>query len=205
MNFEEQDNNRDIINGETKDENKNDFINEIKDNSTNKGQEPKKKKNKALSIITKTVAFFVWALIVVILLLLICTAVSKKTDIFGHRMYLIMSGSMEPTISAKDAVITEQKEEYHVGDIIAYEENNVTVVHRIIDEQNEGTSKYYRTKGDANNTEDMDIVLKSQIRGIVKYKWSFVGRAILFIQSHLIFFILAVFILLVIAIVRRLI
>jgi len=212
MSFEEQDKENNVntsneaVNSNEQVNNKENTGEKVeKNNGINENNQQKIKKNTPLRIISKIISIVAWLAIFVVLLLLICTALSEKTDIFGHRMYLIMSGSMEPTIGIKDAVVTEKKDEYHLGDVIAYEEDNVTVVHRIIEEQNEGSNKYFRTKGDANNAEDMEIVVNSQIKGIVKYRWPAVGRMILFVQSHLIVFILAIFILLVISIVRRLI
>ena len=193
-----------IDNNEQKNKENTANINETINQSSNSENGKKAKKSGPIKVIARIISVLAWTAVIIVLILLVYTAVSKKTDIFGHRMYLIMSGSMEPEISAKDAVVTKKQDEYHLGDVIAYEEDNVTVVHRIIEEKNEGSSKYFRTKGDANNTEDMDIVTPSQIKGIVKYRWPAVGRIILFVQSNLIIFIIAIFILLVISIVRRL-
>ena len=162
-------------------------------------------KNKFLKIITKTISFIVWIFAILILFLLIITAVSKKGDVFGYRLYVIMSGSMEPTIGVKDAILTKEVDEVHTGDIIAYEDGNMVVVHRIIDEQTNGGNTLYQTKGDANNTEDVSLIEKSQIKGIVKHILPPIGRMILFIQSNLLIIIIAIFILLVVTIVRRLI
>lgn len=168
-------------------------------------QTKQKKSNpilKAISIATKTV---LWALIVITLTLLLITVASRKTDILGYRMYIIMSGSMEPTIHVKDAIITKQIDEPKNGDIIAFENGNMITVHRIIKVYTEGDNRLYQTKGDNNNADDPGLVQKTQVKGKVKYVLPFVGRAVLFLQSHFIVLILAIGIIVIIIIARRLI
>lgn len=157
---------------------------------------------KAISIATKIV---LWALIVITLTLLLITVASRKTDILGYRMYIIMSGSMEPTIHVKDAIITKQIDEPQNGDIIAFENGNMITVHRIIKVYTEGDNRLYQTKGDNNNADDPGLVQKTQVKGKVKYVLPFVGRAVLFLQSHFIVLILAIGIIVIIIIARRLI
>lgn len=168
-------------------------------------QTKQKKSNpilKAISIATKTV---LWALIVITLTLLLITVASRKTDILGYRMYIIMSGSMEPTIHVKDAIITKQIDEPQNGDIIAFENGNMITVHRIIKVYTEGDNRLYQTKGDNNNADDPGLVQKTQVKGKVKYVVPFVGRTVLFLQSHFIVLILAIGIIVIIIIARRLI
>ncbi len=169
-------------------------------------KQPKPKKSnpilKAISIATKTV---LWALIVITLTLLLITVASRKTDILGYRMYIIMSGSMEPTIHVKDAIITKQIDEPQNGDIIAFENGNMITVHRIIKVYTEGDNRLYQTKGDNNNADDPGLVQKTQVKGKVKYVLPFVGRTVLFLQSHFIVLILAIGIIVIIIIARRLI
>lgn len=168
-------------------------------------QTKQKKSNpilKAISIATKTV---LWALIVITLTLLLITVASRKTDILGYRMYIIMSGSMEPTIHVKDAIITKRIDEPQNGDIIAFENGNMITVHRIIKVYTEGDNRLYQTKGDNNNADDPGLVQKTQVKGKVKYVLPFVGRTVLFLQSHFIVLILAIGIIVIIIIARRLI
>jgi len=174
--------------------------------TTEQSKQPKPKKSnpilKAISIATKTV---LWALIVITLTLLLITVASRKTDILGYRMYIIMSGSMEPTIHVKDAIITKQIDEPQNGDIIAFENGNMITVHRIIKVYTEGDNRLYQTKGDNNNADDPGLVQKTQVKGKVKYVLPFVGRTVLFLQSHFIVLILAIGIIVIIIIARRLI
>lgn len=88
--------------------------------------------------------------------------------------YVIVSGSMEPTIKIRDAIIIKRfdEQELKVGDIITYRSEDpyfygIMITHRIIDITNENGSKVYITKGDHNATRDRLAVKKNQIYGKV--------------------------------------
>ena len=159
---------------------------------------------KPLKTIGKIANIIIWTITVIILLLLLVTVASNKTDVFGHRLYLIMSGSMEPTIKIKDAIITRYEAEPKEGDIIAFENGNAITVHRITKVYTEGDNRLYQTKGDNNNAEDQGLVQKSQIKGTVKVIMPVLGQTIYFLQTHFIVLILAIGIVVIYIIVRRL-
>jgi signal peptidase I len=68
---------------------------------------------------------------------------------------------MSPTISSTSAVVV-QKGNYHVGQVVSFKENGVTVTHRLVSIDANGL---ITTKGDANATTDPWHVPKSQIIG----------------------------------------
>ena len=77
-----------------------------------------------------------------------------------YYFYKVISGSMEPTLKIGDYILIEEQDEYEVGDIITYKENNSYITHRITK-----IDGYEITaKGDANNTTD-SIITKEQIKG----------------------------------------
>ncbi len=69
---------------------------------------------------------------------------------FGFGLSAVLTGSMEPEISAGDLLIVREEGEYKVGDVVVYQNGNTPVVHRILDISGEMVT----TKGDANNTTD---------------------------------------------------
>ena len=76
---------------------------------------------------------------------------------------------MEPEIQAGENIIIKKCNEYKVGDIITYIANDDTLVtHRIISI----VDGLYHTKGDFNNTEDMDPVSINQIYGKVIFHFN---------------------------------
>jgi signal peptidase len=72
---------------------------------------------------------------------------------FGIGSAVVMSGSMEPTLSVNDWVCIRESEEYFVGDVVVYQSGRDLVIHEIID-INDGV---VTTKGPANNTADDPI------------------------------------------------
>jgi len=74
--------------------------------------------------------------------------------LFGIKPYIVVSGSMEPTIKTGGVIFINTNydvNDVQKNDVIAYKSSNeVLVVHRVIDINNEGIV----TKGDANNTAD---------------------------------------------------
>ncbi len=104
----------------------------------------------------------------------ICAALLVGAKIAGYNEYVVLSGSMEPTImtgalafvNTKDTVVSE-------GDVIAftidkedadtsYDSKATTVTHRIVAVNADGT---YTTKGDNNESEDTKHINQSQVIG----------------------------------------
>lgn len=91
--------------------------------------------------------------------------------ICNYKMYIVISGSMEPTIKTNELVVVKTKlDHYEVGDIVSYYENgyDTPITHRIIDyNENDG---YYITKGDNNNVADSTKLYAKNIIGKVTYQ-----------------------------------
>lgn len=135
---------------------------------------------------------FVWkflcALLTLVLLLVLVfnvfTFIARATTdnpyplLFGYGTAVVLSGSMEDTISVNDLVIYKQQSEYAVGDIISYNTGTSLVTHRIV----ELTETGFITKGDANNTPDSPI-LAEQVVGEVLVIVPGIGAGIEFAQS----------------------
>ena len=81
---------------------------------------------------------------------------------FGHGAAVVLTGSMEPTISTKDLIFVSEQAEYAVDDIVVYQSGSMLVVHRVVAIDSETVT----TKGDANQTADEPVSL-SAIKGRV--------------------------------------
>lgn len=119
-----------------------------------------KKGLKILGILVKTV----FALIVVLAVL---TLVTSRTDFLsGIRSFVVVSGSMQPSIKVGSIVFVKKAPQYELGDIVAFTNNaNQTVTHRIIAVNEKSDGIFYQLKGDANNTPDREEVLAKSIIG----------------------------------------
>ena len=82
----------------------------------------------------------------------------------GHyRVYIVHTGSMEPTIPIRSAVVVERGP-VRVGEVISFVSHNTVVTHRLVAVNPDGT---YRTRGDANLTPDVSSVAASDVIGHV--------------------------------------
>lgn len=93
--------------------------------------------------------------------------------------YVVLSGSMLPSIQIKDIVVTKKvaEEELEIGDIITFISpdprfGGISVTHRIVDKYyDESSGSYsYRTRGDNNNVADSALVPNNNILGKVILK-----------------------------------
>ena len=120
-------------------------------------------------------------LIIVINMYILYNRVVQKKDVIkinGYSTFIVISGSMEPTINVDDLIIIKEENEYKEQDIVTYQSNKSVVTHRIV--KKEGDIIW--TKGDNNNTEDSPIN-SSQIYGKYIYKIKNVGKIIQIINS----------------------
>ena len=88
--------------------------------------------------------------------------------------YVIVSGSMEPSIKVNDAIVIKRADstEIEVGDVVTYRSLDpsyygIMITHRVIGIASEDGETKYITKGDANQTRDRSLVAKEQIYGEV--------------------------------------
>ena len=89
-----------------------------------------------------------------------CIIILASLPMFmGHRTLVILSGSMEPSITKGGLVIAEPvpSKDLKVGDVIAFSPNadtQVPIVHRIAVIAERNGIRYYSTRGDANPNGD---------------------------------------------------
>jgi signal peptidase len=117
------------------------------------------------------------AIAVTIALLLVAPLLSL---VFGFRIYVVTSGSMEPTARVGDAIVLRRSPaDVGVGDVVTFRplrEGGVRT-HRVVSIHDiEGEGRHLRTKGDANPTEDPDLVPVTNVLGRVAAVVPHVGR-----------------------------
>ena len=119
----------------------------------------------------------------------------SSLDLFGYRMYVVKSGSMEPKIHTGSTVIDHRANDYKVSNVITFKVQNSkdTVTHRIVNAKTEAGTTTYQVKGDANKTADPDPVLKTNVVGKVLFSIPYLGYFIAFLRTlpGLIIFIIA--------------
>lgn len=99
--------------------------------------------------------------------------------IFGYSQVIVLTGSMEPVISAGDLLIIHREELYQEGDIISYWDNGSLITHRFI----KNTADGIITKGDYNNVADRVPVQTDQIAGRVTVIIPGIGNIFMFFRT----------------------
>ncbi len=134
--------------------------------------EIKKKLNKKKHI-AKIFKSIFYPIIIVILLSNLWLVIQKLKEpnkipnLFGYKAFSILSGSMEPTLHIGDMIIIKEtnSEELKTNDIITFMEEGSAVTHRIVEIVYEDGKISYKTKGDANNANDSELVKAENIQG----------------------------------------
>ena len=99
------------------------------------------------------------------------------SGIFKYKLIAIASNSMSPTYRRGDAVIYEKVnvKELKVGDILAFQKNNIVVTHRIVEIWKKNNTYYFTTKGDNNNAIDGTKTAEKDVLGRVQSSFKYLG------------------------------
>ena len=111
------------------------------------------------------------------LVMLIVLAVWFAVGVFPIKPIAIATGSMEKELCAGDVAIIQKcgPNDVNVGDIIEYQMEGYTVVHRIIEKKQKNGDFYFITKGDNNGNPDFKEVRENQLIGKVIFKVKYMG------------------------------
>ena len=136
----------------------------------------------AIKVLRAIFAVLLIAVIGLNLWMFVQQSVLKKDppEIFGYSQLVVTSGSMEPAFSAGDMIVIRQEEDYGLGDIVTFRlSGGELVTHRIVGSV-EGS---FITKGDANNTEDDELLDPGRIVGKLVTYLPAVGSFMLFLRT----------------------
>lgn len=105
----------------------------------------------------------------------------EHPTIFGYSIAVVVSGSMEPSLSVDDLLVNRLQSHYKEGDIITFQSGNSLTTHRIVRISDKG----YVTQGDANNAPDQEIISPEAVVGQVVQVIPKVGRILAFLKTPL--------------------
>lgn len=91
------------------------------------------------------------------------TIMNKKyANVLGYSLFVVLTGSMSPTINIGDDVLIQITKDIKNGDVVVFDnkENNNFIIHRVV----KINEKEVITKGDNNNTID-EVISKDNIIG----------------------------------------
>ena len=108
-------------------------------------------------------------------------------SIFGYRVYMVLSGSMNPTFDTGSVVFARPADPETIleGDIITFggAGSDMLTTHRVVDIQNEDGLKF-TTRGDANNVDNPNPVPAENVVGRVHGSVPFLGYLMGFARTR---------------------
>jgi signal peptidase len=135
-----------------------------------------------------------YLLLIGILAAAIMFASSKTPDksIFGYRYYDVLTGSMTPAYHVGDLIFVKitPADGINVGDPVTFNpgaNDDSYLTHRVVEKLDDyqGTGvTCFRTKGDANDTDDPFIIDATRMIGVVKLRIPILGFVVQFVQYH---------------------
>ena len=105
---------------------------------------------------------------------------------FKYGILVIGSGSMTGSINKGDAVVFEQyngQEKIEIGQVIIFNQENINIVHRVVDIKKVNGEIRYTTKGDANDEIDDGYITNEDIVGISKFRIAYIGYPSIWIRD----------------------
>ncbi len=111
------------------------------------------------------------------LIIMIVLAIWFAIGIFPIKPVAIATGSMEKEFHVGDVAIIKKcnANDVNVGDIIEYQMEGYTVIHRIIEKKQKKGEYYFITKGDNNGAPDNEEVREEQLIGKSIFKIRYIG------------------------------
>lgn len=120
-----------------------------------------------------------------VLVVIAIGAIMIVPKVMGNDIYAVLSGSMEPYYHVGSVVIVDRQvtpEEIQVGDPITFRKtDNLIATHRVIDINRE--TREFKTKGDANEDEDLAPVPFSNLIGKAGMSVPMIGYIPLYMRT----------------------
>ena len=139
--------------------------------------------NKTFKVILRIINIAIVAIVALLAILIV------GVRVLGLQLFTVLSGSMEPEYPTGSLIYVKEiaPEELAVGDVITYRLSDSTIAtHRIVEitpDENDPDTFQYRTKGDANDSEDAVPVKSSQLIGTPVLTLPYLGFFANYIQS----------------------
>ena len=142
------------------------------------------------TIIGVAVCVLLLPLLIMNLILIVKSFVNSDEvpSIGGVTPMIVLTDSMDPVIKSGDLIFAKSIDpaEVAVGDIITFFDpagsGTSTVTHRVVEVVNED-GLHFRTKGDANNTEDRTLVPAENLIGVYRARLPGMGQVAMFLQT----------------------
>jgi len=140
---------------------------------------------KKLKTVFNVLQWFLTTVLVLVVLLLVFTAFNP---IKSFQVLRVMSGSMEPKIKVGSVVFIqkvklETLEESNIITFASQEDPNMSITHRLVKIEEKEGKTVFKTRGDANNSDDITETLPSQVKGKVVFSLPLLGYLSVWIRK----------------------
>lgn len=133
----------------------------------------------------------IWNLVISVLvtILVLFAILLVGVRLIGFQVFTVQSGSMEPTYETGSLIYVKSVDymQLEAGDVITFMLNEDTIAtHRIVEvvpDTQDSSVLRYRTKGDANNTEDASLVHYRNVIGSPRFSIPKLGYVASYISS----------------------
>lgn len=163
-----------------------------------------KKKVNILAII-KYIILFIITLIIVSVMGQLMVNKNKTPNFFGYKIYVVLTGSMEPEINIGDVVIVKNDEVVAPGNIVAYREGRTIIIHRVVNVKIENNTVYLITKGDANKANDIFPIDVKNVEGKCVGVIPYLGYIFIIVYKYWILIIVALVVLIIVRLILQII
>lgn len=113
-----------------------------------------------------------WVTAAIVAAVTLLTAAATLPSFAGRKAYIVLSGSMEPSIPVGGAVVTERVDSatLRAGDAITFVvRSGQLVTHRVTQVVQDEQGLGFRTRGDANRADDPEVTRPVNVVGRVWY------------------------------------
>lgn len=117
--------------------------------------------------------------VLLVLLIVVCLMVTVGFRLLGMEMFVVLSGSMNPTLMVDDVIFIKHENDISTvskGDIITYFDGKAYVTHRVDAVLDNGGVRTLVMKGDNNNAEDEFRVTERSLVGRYLFRLENGGR-----------------------------
>lgn len=140
--------------------------------------------------ITKKILKILFWMILIIIVIYSTTIIFQKIvwkdktpNFMGYKNFIILTGSMEPTLNPGDIIFVKETTNINEQDIISFKVENAIVTHRVVEIEKRNDKNLYITKGDANSGNDTELISIESVEGKYAFKIPLLGNIILFFQG----------------------
>ena len=130
------------------------------------------------------VLFRILGTLILIVVILVCLPLAAPR-LMGYQAFAVVSGSMAPEIPMGSIVYVQEKapEDIAEGEVIAFYRYANVIVHRVA--ANHLVPGTFTTKGDANQSEDIDDVRYDAVIGVVQHHFPELGNLYLIFSERI--------------------